>query len=120
MSAATAASGAARTGCRSRGTSTGPRRSTLMSDRDVAVRAIASAVDAALGEVARQQGAIAPNVAAEARRGGIAAGLALVGRPGTAYEGGGCDCWKNGGLLVPGEGVQTIHRTGCPADPRSV
>lgn len=53
-------------------------RAQTASMRDRATLAVARAVDAALGEVARQQGWIAPNVAAEARTDGIASGLALV------------------------------------------
>lgn len=42
--------------------------------RDVARRAVQAAVDAALGEVARQQGGIVEPIGAEARGVGIAVG----------------------------------------------
>lgn len=45
--------------------------------RDLTMAAIERGVDTALGEVSRQQGAIAPNIGAEARRDGISYGRSL-------------------------------------------
>jgi hypothetical protein len=53
---------------------------------DVAMRAVQVAVDAALGEVARQQGGITDPIGREARGAGIAAGEMLLRHASMAEE----------------------------------
>jgi hypothetical protein len=53
---------------------------------NAALRAVQVAVDAALGEVARQTGGGHPQILREARSTGIAAGEGLLRRAQTAFE----------------------------------